>query len=278
MIRMSLLSSHGHRTGVFSIVRKRNPLQIFPRQSALHNVIDSSSNTSTVIYRRDYLVSIAMLMAQGFGIEEAIAGESPFSSGKSGIDRVVAIKETDQIVANGIVWDDEGHIVSSYITFKDVLRKNTELKATINSEGMSCVLTAVGFDPTLDIIVFKCDKALTKQPLRLVTKGYRIGSTVFSVVRDIEADDGCYIGKGIISGLDRTIIAANGVKMPNLLQTDAPISIFSAGSGLFQPDGALIGIFTPGNIPYSKFRSDSGVNFIIPGSTLKTVVPKLLKQ
>jgi len=216
------------------------------------------------------------LLGQVIGFDEAIAGENPFWRIHPGPERVVAIKEADQIIANGIVWDDQGHIISSYITFKEILRKNSVLKAS--SIGMTGTLEVVGFDPTLDIIAFHSDKSFMKEPLRLVTKGYRVGSSVISLVRDGESDDDFFVGKGIISGLDRTIIAANGVKMPNLLQTDAPISVVSAGSGLFQPDGALVGIFTPGNIPFTKFRSDSGVNFIIPGSTLKSVVPTLLKN
>jgi S1-C subfamily serine protease len=256
-------------------IRKSN-LQISPLQSARGDDCDLQTAESTMFYRRSIFTSMAFLMGQVIGFERAKAGETPFWRTQSGAERVVALEEAGQIIANGVVWDDEGHIVSSYITFKEILRKNSELKAS--SKGLTGTLEVVGFDPTLDIIVFLCDKSFVDEPLRLVTKGYRVGTSVISLVRDGESEDGFFVGKGILSGLGRTIIAANGVKMPDLLQTDAPVSIMSAGSGLFQPDGALLGIFTPGNIPFAKFRSDSGVNFIIPGSTLKTVVPRLLKH
>lgn len=234
---------------------------------------DLQTREHSIGCRRDIITGVACLIGQGIGLKYAVAGETRFWEGQSG-DKVVAIKEADQIIANGIVWDGNGHIVSSYITFKDILRKKSDLQAV--GRGIRGSLEVVGFDPTLDVIVFRCDDFSIEEPLQLVTKGYRVGSSVISLVRDTES--GFFIARGIISGLDRTIIAANGVKMPNLLQTDAPISIMSAGSGLFQPDGSLIGIFTPGNIPFTKFRSDSGVNFIIPGSTLKTTVNTLLKN
>lgn len=251
--------------------------RIAPQCSTQKQVI-YQGKTENITYRRAILTSLVCLLGGGSGPEEAIAGEPQFWDKESCRNRVVAIKNGGQIVANGIVWDDEGHIVSSYITFKEILRKKSELTAIVDERGSQGILQLVGFDPTLDIILFTSDTPVALEPLRLVTKGYRVGSSVISLVKDMESEGGFFIGKGILSGLDRTIVAANGVKMRNVLQTDAPISIVSAGSGLFQPDGALVGIFTPGNIPYQNFRSDSGVNFVISGDTLKKRVPQLLKD
>lgn len=196
-------------------------------------------------------------------------------------ERSVAIRDdNDRVVANGVLWDDQGTIVSSYITFKDMLRKNIRLTAevgSVNNPASLGSLTMLGFDPTLDIVVFRSEKTAEKHGsgsmLKVVTGNYTVGQSVLGVVRNRE---GAFVTTGIVSGTDRVIVMANGVKNKGLLQTDCPISLESAGAGLWTEDGKLLGIFTPGNIPYASFRSDSGVNFVQTGATLVERVPKLM--
>jgi S1-C subfamily serine protease len=193
-------------------------------------------------------------------------------------NRIVAITEdkSEDVVANGIIWDDQGHIISSYVTFKDLLRKNPNLVAsriTQDATVNQCSLTVIKYDATLDIIVFKSSTTTPVEPLQVVTKGYRVGASVCTLVNN---GSDVWLGTGIVSGKERTILAVNGVKMPHLLQVDVPISRESAGSAVFQSDGSLMGIITPGNVSFRAARADSGVNFVIPGSTLAARVPELI--
>ncbi len=192
-------------------------------------------------------------------------------------ERAVAILDDGgNAIANGILWDGQGTVVSSYITFKDLLRKQARLtaKAAFGSLGN---LTPLGFSPTADIIVFRSDvvpdRADLGQPIKIVTGNYVVGQTVLHLVRD---NEGVAVGSGIVSGLDRTIIMANGTKSKGLLQTDAPIGVTSAGAGAWTDGGHLLGIITPGNIPFANFRTDSGVNFIQTSRELAIQVPQLL--
>jgi len=192
-------------------------------------------------------------------------------------ERAVAILDDGgNAIANGILWDGQGTVVSSYITFKDLLRKQARLtaKAAFGSLGN---LTTLGFSPTADIIVFRSDvvpdKAALGPPIKIVTRNYVVGQTVLHLVRD---NEGVAVGSGIVSGLDRTIIMANGTKSKGLLQTDAPIGVTSAGAGAWTDGGHLLGIITPGNIPFANFRTDSGVNFIQTSRELAIQVPQLL--
>lgn len=192
-------------------------------------------------------------------------------------ERAVAILDDGgNAIANGILWDGQGTVVSSYITFKDLLRKQARLtaKAAFGSLGN---LTPLGFSPTADIIVFRSDvvpdAADLGQPIKIVTGNYVVGQTVLHLVRD---NEGVAVGSGIVSGLDRTIIMANGTKSKGLLQTDAPIGVTSAGAGAWTDGGHLLGIITPGNIPFANFRTDSGVNFIQTSRELAIQVPQLL--
>lgn len=191
-------------------------------------------------------------------------------------ERAVAIKgDKEMVVANGVLWDEQT-VVSSYITFKDMLRKNTRLTAEMVGKRSLGTLSVLGFDPTLDIVVFRSETAAGGQSLgsalQVVTGDYVVGQSVLSLVRD---DEGSFVTTGIVSGTDRVIIMANGQKNKGLLQTDCPISLSSAGAGLWTEDGKLLGIFTPGNIPFANFRSDSGVNFVQTGRTLLARVPEL---
>lgn len=193
-------------------------------------------------------------------------------------ERAVAIRDDkDKVIANGIMWDDKGTVVSSYITFKDLLRKQVRLSG-VGVEGADLgELSLLGFDPTLDIAVFRSQDSLAKEilgpPIKVITGNYVIGQSLLSIVRD---EQGTFMASGIVSGLDRTIVMANGVKNRGLLQTDCPISLVSAGAGAWTEDGWLIGVHTPGNIPFASFRSDSGVNFVTTGATLVARVPELL--
>jgi hypothetical protein len=203
-------------------------------------------------------------------------------------ERTVAIQDVaGRVVANGILWNDEGIIVSSYIPFKDYLRKNQPLTGVFGlgrSKGQEAfgTLSLAGFDPSMDLVVFRCDDLYKNRglslslegPLAVATKGYQVGQQVVSVVRD---EQGIFVNSGILSGLDRTLISANGVKNKGILQTDCPISLASAGAGVWAKTGALLGIFVPGNIPYASFRADSGVNFILPGDALIRRIPELIQ-
>ena len=194
-------------------------------------------------------------------------------------ERAVAIRgDKDMVVANGVLWDEQT-VVSSYITFKDMLRKNTRLTAEVGGQRSLGALSLLGFDPTLDIVVFRSEIAAGQESLgpalKVVTGNYVVGQSVLGLVRDGE---GAFVTTGIVSGTDRVIIMANGQKNRGLLQTDCPISLSSAGAGLWTPtDGKLLGIFTPGNIPFASFRSDSGVNFVQPGKALMARVPEIMR-
>ncbi len=194
-------------------------------------------------------------------------------------ERAVAIRgDKDIVVANGVLWNKQT-VVSSYITFKDMLRKNTRLTAEIGGQRSLGTLSLLGFDPTSDIVVFRSETAVREESLssalKVVTGNYVVGQSVLSLVRD---GDGSFVTTGILSGTDRVVIMANGQKNKGLLQTDCPISLSSAGAGLWTEDGKLLGIFTPGNIPFASFRSDSGVNFVQPGITLLARVPELMRD
>jgi hypothetical protein len=208
-------------------------------------------------------------------------------------ERAVAIRDDkDRVVANGVLWDDAGTVVSSYITFKDILRKRTPLVGEVGvaqdkkrgerAKSLSLslslgTLSVVGFDPTMDIVVFRSESGAGSDSLgrmTIVTGGYAVGQSVVSLVRD---EQGTYLGSGIVSGLDRTLISANGVKNKGILQTDCPIGLASAGAGAWTEDGKLLGIIIPGNIPFASFRSDSGVNFILPSAALSKRVPELVR-
>ena len=152
-------------------------------------------------------------------------------------ERAVAIRgDKDMVVANGVLWDEQT-VVSSYITFKDMLRKNTRLTAEVGGQRSLGALSLLGFDPTLDIVVFRSEIAAGQESLgpalKVVTGNYVVGQSVLGLVRDGE---GAFVTTGIVSGTDRVIIMANGQKNRGLLQTDCPISLSSAGAGALDPD------------------------------------------
>jgi len=79
---------------------------------------------------------------------------------------------------------------------------------------------------------------------------------------------------GIISALGRSIRGAGGIKIRDMIQTDASINPGNSGGPLLDSGGRIIGMNT---VIYSNSGSSAGVGFAIPSDTISTTVPQLIK-
>jgi S1-C subfamily serine protease len=131
----------------------------------------------------------------------------------------------------------------------------------------------VGMDASTDIAVLKIDanaRALTPLPLGN-SEAVRVGDPVVAIGNPFGLDR--TVTSGIVSALQRQIIAPNGYPIDKVIQTDAAINKGNSGGPLLNARGEVIGV-------NSQIESESGGNvgigFAVPTNTVREVASELI--
>ncbi|MFC2073275.1 S1C family serine protease [Campylobacterota bacterium] len=171
---------------------------------------------------------------------------------------------------SGFIWNKDGYIVTNYHVIMNANKATVTLK---NGKNYKAVL--VGVAPSYDIAVLKIDthKYLLK-PVDLDTsKNLKVGQTVYAVGNPFGLD--WTMTKGIISALERSMYATNGVPIRHMIQTDASINPGNSGGPLLNSSGKVIGV---NNMIFSPSGANAGIGFSIPIDTVKRVVNSIIKK
>lgn len=171
---------------------------------------------------------------------------------------------------SGFVWDKDGYIVTNYHVIMNANKAVVTLK-----DGHSYKATLVGAAPSYDIAVLKIEpvKNLLK-PVDLGTsKNLKVGQTVYAVGNPFGLD--WTMTKGIISALERSMYATNGVPIRHMIQTDASINPGNSGGPLLNSSGKVIGV---NNMIFSPSGTNAGIGFSIPIDTVKRVVNSIIRK
>ena len=187
----------------------------------------------------------------------------------------------------GVVWDEEGHVVTNYHVIAGVLasipkgrKTNAVAQVTIQSKDGSGSRTfpaaLVGASREKDLVVLKVDAP--KELLRPAQRGaasdeVRVGQAVFAIGNPFGFDH--TLTTGVVSGLNRSIQSQVGSLITGAIQTDAAINPGNSGGPLLDSSGRLIGINTA---IFTPTGSSAGVGFAIPIDTVNAVIPQLIKN
>ena len=132
----------------------------------------------------------------------------------------------------------------------------------------------MGIAPNKDLAVLKIEAPIEK--LIPIKKGesenLRVGQSVFAIGNPFGLDYS--LTTGIISALGREINSVAGIKIQDVIQTDAAINPGNSGGPLLNSSGELIGVNTA---IYSPNGASAGIGFSIPVDQVKWVVPDLIK-
>lgn len=100
----------------------------------------------------------------------------------------------------------------------------------------------VGRDFLLDLALIKIE-AKELVPARLGRSGtLQIGETVVAIGNPFHLKGGSTVTAGVVSALDRSILAPNGETLYDLIQTDAAINPGNSGGPLVDLSGRVVGI------------------------------------
>ncbi|HEX6763505.1 MAG TPA: trypsin-like peptidase domain-containing protein [Gaiellaceae bacterium] len=181
--------------------------------------------------------------------------------------------QTTQSLGSGFVIDKAGHIVTNY----HVVSGATRVQVSFSGQDQLNA-KVVGSDPSTDIAVLKIDthsRALT--PLMLGNSdGVNVGDAVYAIgnpfgfTRTLTA--------GVVSALQRQIVAPNSLEIDGVIQTDAAINHGNSGGPLLDADGRVIGVTSQISTGTTGEQGNIGIGFAIPINTVRNVAAQIIKS
>jgi S1-C subfamily serine protease len=204
---------------------------------------------------------------------------SSASSDGNGFERIPSIVRTVEpsVVAivvdggegSGVVWDDDGAIVTN----NHVVAGNERVEVVLAS-GASLEGEVEATDPLSDLAVVRVDGD-GLPAARFAEALPEVGELAIAMGNPLGFEQS--VTAGIVSGLNRSI--PSGGRTPalvELIQTDAAISPGNSGGALVNGDGEVIGI----NVAYLPPQETGAVSlgFAIPSTVARSVVTQLLEN
>lgn len=102
----------------------------------------------------------------------------------------------------------------------------------------------LGRDATADLAVLKVDASGLQAATLGDSDRLRVGDDVLAIGNALALEGGPSVTRGIVSAKDRTIVAGNGIRLENVIQTDTAINRGNSGGPLVNADGEVVGINT----------------------------------
>jgi S1-C subfamily serine protease len=171
---------------------------------------------------------------------------------------------------SGFIWDNVGHVVTNFHVIQGASEATVRL-----ADGRDYKAGLVGVSPAHDIAVLRIGVGFQSPPPVPVgsSTDLKVGQKVFAIGNPFGLD--WTLTTGIISALDRSLQAENGVVIDHLIQTDAAINPGNPGGPLLDSAGRLIGITTA---IFSPSGASAGIGFAVPVDTVNRVVPQIISQ
>jgi S1-C subfamily serine protease len=164
-------------------------------------------------------------------------------------------------VGTGIIVNKAGAV----LTARHVVAGASVIHVTF-ADGTEAVAQIVSAQPDNDIAVLVADRSpgVIVPAVLGSTGGLQVGDEAFAVGHPFGLVDS--LTAGVISGLDRTMPAADGSTLKGLIQFDAAVNPGSSGGPLLNRDGQVIGIVTALANP-SEQGVFIGIGFAVPIGT-----------
>lgn len=175
-------------------------------------------------------------------------------------------------VGSGFIWDIKGHIVTNFHVVQD---RQNEFYISFHGSKEPVKAKVVGIEPKFDIAVLKVEKLPSNvTPVRVgKSSDLQVGQIGIAIGNPFGLD--YTLTTGVISALGRSIPGIAGVKINDMIQTDADINPGNSGGPLINSQGQLIGMNT---MIYSSSGASAGVGFAVPVDAISNIVPQLIEH
>jgi S1-C subfamily serine protease len=139
-------------------------------------------------------------------------------------------------------------------------------------DGSECEAEIRLDDPSTDVALLRVpDQPPAFLPLRPLAQ-VRVGESVIAIGSPYGLDG--TVTSGIVSGLNRTMPAPNGIPIDNMIQTDALVNPGNSGGPLIGFDGLVVGVNDQVRVN-NVLQGSSGLGFAIPGDTVLAVYDEI---
>jgi S1-C subfamily serine protease len=166
---------------------------------------------------------------------------------------------------SAVVFRDDGYLVTN-----DHVVGDADQVTVTFGDGQPRTAEVVGTAQFTDLAVIKVDGGGSLPVPEFATETPSVGRLAVAIGSPFGLD--ATVTSGIVSALDREL-ATEEVQLSGLIQTDAAINPGNSGGALADDEGRVIGINTA---ILSSSRSNSGVGFAIPASTVVPIAERLI--
>ena len=189
------------------------------------------------------------------GIQTTVSQQSMFGQQQQGT-----------AMGSGVIVTTDGYIVTN----AHVIEGATGDITVSTNDDKTYKAKSIWSDSDLDLAVIKIDG----KNLSAVTLGdsdnVKVGETVIAIGNPISLQYDRTVTSGIVSALNRSLMADNNLIAENLIQTDATINSGNSGGPLCNGSGEVIGINA------YKDSQGEGIGFAIPVNIIKPVINKIV--
>ena len=190
------------------------------------------------------------------------------------VNRHAEIMDIPAGSGSGIIWDHLGHIVTNF----HVVNGADKLSVTIGK--LTVPVKVIGVEPRKDIAVLAIKSPVVLNDL----KSYKsidiahnnelmVGQKAIAIGNPFGLDHTLTVG--VISALGRQVPGVGGVKILNMIQTDASINPGNSGGPLLDSRGRLLGLNT---VIFSQSGTSAGIGFAVPADDIDLIVQQIIKN
>ncbi|WP_235853557.1 S1C family serine protease [Halosimplex salinum] len=190
------------------------------------------------------------------------------------IDSVVSVRTTtgqgsgfvyDAADASGVNQTGDTHIVTNAHVIRDAATVEVQFDENEFRTG-----TVVGRSTYADLAVVNVsDAPENAEGLSVADSDPDRGEKVAALGNPLGLEE--TITHGIVSGVNRSLPTQRGFEIPNVVQTDAPISPGNSGGPLVTCDGTVVGVNTAGIAQ----QGAENIGFAVSASVIERVAPAL---
>ncbi|AQS69959.1 S1C family serine protease [Streptomyces pactum] len=192
---------------------------------------------------------------------------------------VVQIQAGDSL-GSGVVYDDEGHVVTN----AHVVGDNRSFRVTTARTEDALAAELVLAYPEQDLAVIKLERVPDGMRAARFGDSSKVGVGQIVLAMGSPLGLSSSVTQGIVSATGRTVTegrsgGGTGATIGNMVQTSAAINPGNSGGALVNLDGQVIGIPTlAATDPGLGDSAAPGIGFAIPASMVRTVADQIIED
>jgi putative serine protease PepD len=183
-------------------------------------------------------------------------------------------------VGSGVVFDDQGHIVTN----AHVVGADTTFEVRLAASSVVRPATLVASYPVEDLAVIRVADTTGLVPARFGdTRDLRVGEIVLAMGSPLGLDSS--VTQGIVSALGRTVpepgepqSGSPGTVLRQVIQTSAPINPGNSGGALVDLHREVVGLPTLAAVNPEIGGVAPGIGFAIPGDTVWNLAQQIIEH